>query len=145
MVIKLASLSLFVVLSTTVCHSESVGTDGPVKDIIIEGNGLYAGEIGSDESKSSCADFRLQEEDVREFFVSARALTQREYSHELSGSNCYVSGRLTDMSGMKQWRIDRARRGLIIDPNGNAAYLYCKTCASEIYYEPCDLECENSP
>ena len=105
-------------------------------------NGLYSGNISSDEPKESCKDFVLTEKDVSEFLASASVIAERVYSHDLNASNCYSKGTLTDSKGNPmKWQIDRARRGFFLDAAGKPTFYYCNDCSSKAYYEPCDLTC----
>lgn len=113
------------------------------RSIHIDNNGSYSGYISSDETAESCKTFVLKKAEIVDFFKQSRAATSREYAHDLTASNCYVSGSFIMSTGVKgTWKIDRSRRGLINFNNGsNTKYYYCSECKSSLFYESCDIEC----
>jgi hypothetical protein len=75
-------------------------------------------------------------------FTSARSATLREYEHDLTSSNCYASGTFDSESGVSgDWKIDRSRRGFIHVRHKEPEYYYCGECKSQLFYEPCDMDC----
>lgn len=102
-------------------------------------NAAWSDNISSDETPESCANFVLTKKNIREFFRIARQASEREYGHDLSMSRCFAAGEVSFANGDKgQWKIDRARRGLLTLSDGRAAYFYCAKCRPKVFAEPCD-------
>ena len=117
-----------------------------LKDIQINNNGSYSGDISTNETVDFCKTFVLKKSEISNFFKQSRIATSREYAHDLTASNCYVSGSFTTTEGKKgTWKIDRARRGYInFNNSNNAKYYYCSKCKSTLFYKACDIECIQS-
>jgi hypothetical protein len=112
------------------------------ESIKIEHNGDFSGYVNSDETPEMCKSFILDKADVLSFFTSARSATLREYEHDLTASNCYASGTFVSESGVSgDWKIDRSRRGGIHVQHKEPEYYYCGECKSQLFYEPCDMDC----
>ena len=99
-------------------------------------------------SLDSCTEFTLTEEDVREFFSTARASSRFEYQQDANVPRCYANGRTVLQDGRTaRWRIDQGRRGEIwffsssLGALSTTIYFYCARCLSDKYFEPCDVDC----
>jgi len=105
-------------------------------NIVIQKNAAWDGFIKTDETAAMCKDFVLTENDVNEFFMVARLDTEQEYSHGQVMSRCYAEGELTLPRKYKgKWRIDRARRGILMVEGDQTYFFYCESCASRKYAE----------
>jgi hypothetical protein len=100
--------------------------------------------IKSFETPDACEGFELAEADVREFFKTARIVSNTErgkisYSGE---SRCVVDGALILENGEKvNWMIDRARNATVLfnsaDSSGSyPLYFRCEKCKSGKFYKP---------
>ncbi len=115
-----------------------------IRTMSIEKNAEWTDRVSSDEPPESCADFVLKKKDVREFFRVARHASEREYGHDLLMSRCSVSGKVVFRNGDRgEWKIDRARRGLLVLSDGRVLYFYCGKCHSKVFMESCDIDCIN--
>ena len=105
--------------------------------IDIQENGLYSGYISSDETEESCKTFTLTKDDISQFFKHARVVSQEEYAQNLTASNCYASGQFTTSTGEQgDWKIDRARRGMLhLNASNEVKYYYCPECVKSLFYE----------
>jgi len=130
---------------STTNHTNKTLQPFKFKNINISNNGYYSGRISTNETEEFCKTFVLKKSEIITFFKQSRAATSREYSHDLTASNCYVSGSFTTTEGVKgTWKIDRARRGYInLNNSGITKYYYCLKCKSKLFYEACDIECMN--
>ena len=105
-------------------------------NIVIQKNAAWDGFIKTDETAAMCKDFVLTKNDVNEFFMVARLDTEQEYSHGQGMSRCYAEGELTLPRKYKgKWRIDRARRGILMVEGVQTYFFYCESCASRKYAE----------
>jgi len=105
-------------------------------NIVIQKNAARDGFIKTDETTAMCKDFVLTEQDVNEFFMVARLDTELEYSHGQVMSRCYAEGELTLPRKYKgKWRIDRARRGILMVEGDQTYFFYCENCAGRKYAE----------
>ena len=117
-----------------------------IKSLKVMHTGVYSGDIAADETPSLCHDFVLTKAEVLNFFKTARSATLREYEHDLIASNCYISGLFESEGGVKgAWKIDRARRGLLLFSDGASKYYFCGECENKLFYESCDVDCIHSP
>ncbi len=114
--------------------------------INIENNGSFSGYISSNETVEFCKSFILKKNEIISFFKKSRLATYREFSHDLTASNCYTSGSFITSEGLEgTWKIDRARRGLVnFNYSNKAQYYYCALCENSLFYESCDIECINN-
>jgi hypothetical protein len=104
-------------------------------------NGGYSGAISGPETESHCADFLLTRSKVTAYFERARSVTESEYQHELTPSNCFASGTAATVGGERvEWKVDRARRGLITFSEGKTFHFY-SPLSDALYYEACDISC----
>lgn len=125
-------------LSTTALAGQG---DGPPrvgkllpKAVEITKNGAWTDRISGDEGVDFCRAFVLKTQDVREFFEKARRVSERQYGHDLPAARCYAEGEVTFSNGVRgQWEIDQARRGVVVMPDGTAAYLYCSRCRTKVF------------
>lgn len=99
-------------------------------------NGSYSGFISTDETVESCKKFLLNESDVTQYFQMAKAVSEKDYMHDLTASNCFADGTLVSSSGKSGvWKIDRARRGMLT-VDSETSYFYCSDCTAMVYYSP---------
>ncbi len=113
------------------------------KSINIENNGSYSGYISSNETVEFCKSFILKKAEIISFFKKSRIVTSREYSHDLTASNCHTSGNFVTSEGIKGiWKIGRDRRGLInFNASNKTQYYYCAACENALFYVSCDIRC----
>jgi len=105
-------------------------------NIIIHKNAAWDGFVNAAETVTECKAFVLTEQDVNEFFMVARPETEREYSQGQVLSRCYAEGELTLPRKYKgKWRIDRARRGILMVEGEQSYFFYCDNCAGGKYAE----------
>jgi hypothetical protein len=108
-----------------------------VKSVHITRNGLWTDHVSSDETREHCAGFVLRQADVREYFRVSRRASLKEYGHDLDMSRCHATGQVRFANGDRgEWRIDRARRGMVRLSDGRALYFYCEACRAKAFYEP---------
>lgn len=106
-------------------------------DIVIQKNAAWDGFIKTDETEENCRDFVLTEQDVNEFFRVAREESEQQYSQGQAMSRCYVEGTLSLPRKYKgKWRIDQARRGILLVESDRAYFFYCDLCGSRKFAEP---------
>lgn len=140
------TILLFVTLLLSCSTTENVRQTQEsiqLESVEIDKNGSYSGYISSNETTESCKTFVLRKNEIIDFFRTSRIATSREYSHDLTASNCYASGSFVMLTGAKgTWKIDQARRGIIdFNNSSNAKYYYCSECKSVLFYESCDIKC----
>ena len=110
--------------------------------VVIQKNASWSDYVSSDETPEMCKDFVLTEADVKQFFTLARVASEQEYSHDLLMSRCTASGKVTMVNKKEgEWKIDRARRGLLVLTDGTRYFFYCGKCKSKVYSEACDIDC----
>lgn len=103
-------------------------------NIVIQNNAAWDGFIKTDETEADCKNFVLTEKDVREFFMEALEESETAYAQSQLSSRCYVEGTLFLPRKFKaKWRIDRARRGVLMVENDHAYFFYCDLCVSSRY------------
>jgi len=136
-------LLLFFILVASCSGMNNIPKGFDFKTINIENNGSFSGYISSNETVKFCKSFVLTKTEIITFFKKSRIATYREYSHDLTASNCYTSGNFVTSKGIKgTWKIDRARRGFInLISSNKTQYYYCATCENALFYESCDIEC----
>ncbi|MCF6257651.1 MAG: hypothetical protein L3J98_03380 [Gammaproteobacteria bacterium] len=139
-------LSFFIALTmgcSVINNTDKIQQLFEFNSIHIDSNGSYSGYISFNETTEYCKTFVLKKSEVVDFFKQSRAVTSREYAHDLMASNCYASGGFILSTGIAgTWKIDRARRGMINFDNGDdTKYYYCSECKSTLFYESCDIEC----
>jgi hypothetical protein len=108
-----------------------------VKKIVIEDTGKWSEmRSSSEETPDDCAEFKLTERDVREFFLRARRVSYRMYGGVLDASRCYAIGKVVFANGDQgKWVIDPFRRGLLSLSDGRNIYFFCTKCRSKVFYE----------
>ena len=105
-------------------------------NIVIHKNAAWDGFIKTDETAAKCTEFALTEQDINEFFMVAQLETEQEYSHGQVLSRCFAEGELTLPKKFKgKWRIDRARRGVLMVEGDQSYFFYCDNCAGRKYAE----------
>ena len=103
-------------------------------NIVIQKNAAWDSFIKTDESEDSCKDFALTQADVKEFFMVAQEETEQMYSQGKLVSRCYGEGTLSLPRQFKaRWRIDKARRGILMVENDRSYFFYCDQCVSRGY------------
>jgi len=104
--------------------------------IDIQKTAAWDGFIKTNETENDCKDFVLTRKDVNEFFMVAQEETERAYSQSQVMSRCFTEGELTLPRKYKaKWRIDRARRGILMVENDQTYFFYCDSCGSRKYAE----------
>ena len=135
---KISFYSVILSLLITACsdHSDDKPYIRKPMNIVIQKNAAWDGFIKTDETADMCKGFVLTEQDVKEFFMVARLDTEQEYSHGQVMSRCYAEGELTLPRKYKaRWRIDRARRGILMVNGDQTYFFYCDNCAGRNYAE----------
>ena len=129
---------VMILLLITACSDQSDDKPyirKPMK-IIIQKNAAWDGFIKTDETATACKEFVLTTQDVNEFFQVARLDTEHEYSQGQVMSRCYAEGELTLPRKYKgKWRIDRARRGILMVEGAQTYFFYCESCTGRQYVE----------
>ncbi|GMR16537.1 MAG: hypothetical protein BMS9Abin31_0879 [Gammaproteobacteria bacterium] len=130
-------LLLFVTLVASCSVSNNIQKEFDFRIINIENNGSYSGYISSNETVEFCKSFVLKKSEIIAFFKKSGIVAYREYSHDLTASNCYASGSFVTSEGIKGiWKIDRARRGFInFNASNKTQYYYCAACINALFYE----------
>lgn len=109
----------------------------PISSISISENGAWTDRISGHETPEMCQTFQLKGTDVRDYFRTARRVSDREYGHDLAAAMCFAEGKLTFRDGSTgNWNIDQARRGLLTLPNGKTYYYYCPKCRAKVFPPP---------
>lgn len=104
--------------------------------VVIQQNAAWDGFIKTTETPAVCKDFVLTEDDVKAYFQVARVDTEREYSYGEVMSRCFAEGELTLPRKHKgKWRIDRARRGILMIEGDQTYFFYCDECVGREYTE----------
>ncbi len=136
-------LLLFFTLVASCSATNDISKEFDFKTINVENKGSYSGYISSNETVEFCKSFVLKKTEIISFLKKSRKVTYREYSHDLTASNCYTSGSFVTSEGIKgTWKIDRARRGIInFNASNKTQYYYCAACENVLFYESCDIEC----
>jgi hypothetical protein len=116
-----------------------------IEKVVIEENGVgWDVRDTPPEALELCADFILNESDVRQFFKVARFSTSHENVHGLDVSRCYASGRIVLRDGQEAtWQINRARSGILWFSDDSTLYFFCGKCRSKAYWKACDIDCIN--
>ena len=118
-------------------HSEKKPFIRKPMNIVIQKNAAWDGFIKTDETAAMCKDFVLTEQDVNEFFQVAQLDSEHEYSQGQVMSRCYAEGELTLPRKYKgKWRINRARRGILMIEGDQTYFFYCENCGGRKYAEP---------
>ncbi len=105
-----------------------------VMTVEIKNNGAWDKFSKADETPKKCQEFVLTEDDVREYFQLAQVTMEQKYSHDQSMSRCFAEGELTLPAKYKgKWRIDRARRGILMVEDDQSYFFYCSKCIGGQY------------
>ena len=136
--IKILFYSVIMSMLITACSDDS-GKKPYIRkpmNIVIQKNAAWDEFIKTDETAAMCKDFVLTEQNVNEFFQVARLDAEREYSHGLVMSRCFAEGELMLPRRYKgKWRIDKARRGILMVEGDQAYFFYCESCTGRKYAE----------
>ena len=98
-----------------------------IKTLRIDTNAAKA--VQETDPAVDCSAFKLQEKQVRRFFLRARTADENNAHHTLDWSACHASGTLSLANGKQaQWRIDQSRTGTLAIDGAEALFLYCPAC-----------------
>jgi len=133
------TLLILITILITACTSKpSFDTSAnklDVSEIEIHTLGGFSGLVSSEETEEMCKSFVMNNKEVISFFELSSSISDREYGHDLTQSNCYVDGTLLLMDGSSgKWKIDKAGRGFISFTDGKVIYRYCNDCQIEAFY-----------
>ena len=105
----------------------------PVKSVTIIKNGM---KFEADKNDTEgCPTFKVTEKDIKEYFSKAKVVSNRDYMHEISWSECYASGEIRFSNGkVGKWRIQKYRAGSLF-MDGKKYYFDCQRCRSKVYDE----------
>ena len=134
--IKILFTGIILVMLITACsdHSDDKPYIRKPMNIVIQKNAAWDEFIKTDETTAMCKEFVLTEQDVNEFFMVARLDTEQEYSQAQIVSRCFAEGELTlPRKYQGKWRIDKARRGILMVEGEQTYFFYCNSCAGRKY------------
>jgi len=84
----------------------------------------------SETDPQMCSAFRLTDEQVRSFLVTADGVDVRTYAHDLYYAPCSVEGTLTLNNGLAaKWEIEMSGRGRVVFEDGRIMLLHCARCS----------------
>ncbi len=108
--------------------------------VVITGNGLHSGSDTNYESVADCAEFRVTQAHVEDFFKRAENVESQFYNHELNNSLCYASGDVWLANGRHgKWTIDKSRRGYLVYADGSVQYMFCRSCVNSRFLPVSDV------
>ena len=133
------TLLILLIITITACTSKpSFDTNAnklDISEVEIHTSGGFSGLVSSEETEGICKSFVMNNKEVISFFESSSSVSDREYGHYLTQSNCYINGTLLLLDGSSgEWKIDKAGRGFISFPDGETIYRYCDDCQIEAFY-----------
>lgn len=136
----IASLIFAVTASAAAATDDGSGTEPkmrkthlwPISTVTIRNSG--ATSPVSREPAEQCTDFRLSDQEVREYIGRAAEVTEHGYFHMLDWSPCYASGEVAFQNGVTgSWSIQQYRAGSLKLSNGRTVYLYCPQCQAKAF------------
>lgn len=136
----ITSLIFAVTASTPVAMDDGSGTEPkmrqthlpPISAVTIRNNGATSAASGK--PVAHCAEFRLSNQEIREYIGKAAEVDEHDYFHMLDWSPCYASGELTFKNGLTaSWTIQEYRAGSLKLSNGRIFYLYCPRCQAKAF------------
>jgi cold shock CspA family protein len=118
-----------------------------IKSIVIKDNGVSNEDIDPDGkfNPDTCKNFKLTENEVKEFFITAGPSTPGEFHGTDSLGICFSRGEAVMQNGEKaSWYIDANRRGTInyLKKTSGDRFLrfFCDECPTGKFAEPCSDE-----
>jgi hypothetical protein len=88
----------------------------------------------TEETPEDCAMFKLNKQEVRNFFRRAEQIDYESFWYYLA-SRCYATGDIAFANGDRgTWRIDFERRGVLNLSDGRKLYFFCSKCRSKAFY-----------
>ena len=135
-----ASLLFAVVASTSVAMGDGSGTEpkmrkthlSPISTVTIRNSGATSPASG--EPAVQCADFKLSNQEIREYISKAAEVAEHDYFHMLDWSPCYASGNVAFKNGLTGiWAIQQYRAGSLKLSDGRTLYLYCPRCQATAF------------
>ncbi len=104
----------------------------PISTVTIRNSGATSPALGGPEAQ--CTDFRLSNQEIREYIGNAFEVAEHDYFHMLDWSPCYASGEVAFNNGVTGiWAIQRYRAGSLMLSNGRTLYLYCPRCQAKAF------------
>jgi hypothetical protein len=143
-----ALLGAFVILSSTVPAAARGPLDDDeeyyepvesykmttVKSVTIKKIEAWPDDDYTEETPEDCAKFKLNKQEVRDFFRRAEQIDYETFSYYLA-SRCYAMGEIAFANGDRgTWRIDFERRGVLNLSEGRKLYFFCSKCRSKAFY-----------
>lgn len=133
------TLLILITILITACTSKSSfdirGDKLNILEVNIHTLGGFSGLVSSEESEVMCKNFIMDSKEVISFFELSSSVSDKEYGHDLTHSNCYIEGTLLMIDGsFGKWKIDKAGRGFISFSYGKVIYRYCNDCRIEALY-----------
>lgn len=141
-----AALSLFLLLLTTGCSSESDCTKGSefepplcpsefTKVAVIKIHKNAATHPVEKSSETNCNNFILKNDSIKRYFELAKVTNENDAHHTLDWSPCFASGEIEFQNGKKaSWEINQSRLGQLTFANGKKEILYCADCKFLPFY-----------
>lgn len=103
-----------------------------ISSITIRNSGATSPVPG--EPAAQCADFKLGDQEIREYIGKAAEVAEHDYFHMLDWSPCYASGEVAFKNGVTGiWAIQQYRAGSLKLSSGRTLYLYCPRCQAKAF------------
>jgi len=98
---------------------------------------IHAGVVAQEQDQQLvqdlCANFRMNEAEVREFFAKADEISAHVREHGYDWLPCYVRGDLVLDKKTATWEIQASATGWIKYPDGKIVHLGCKEACADLF------------
>jgi hypothetical protein len=109
-----------------------------IKSLVILENCVQIIDTDDSSDPDICKHFKMTEQEIRDFFKTARASVPPDFYSRYTTGACHVNGEATLQDGEKvSWSINESASATIHFPEDGTLWFFCDTCSAEKFPAIC--------